>query len=217
MTNRKGTSHRLLVLFPAHNLIFKIWIQEELSQLELRTLVNMKNLKCSHGMKNKNTAKKQQFSENCRRTLQRRQTFHRIYNYKLKLKHFFYTQFLRIQQHLVIPALSMLWSVCVCVCVCVCARARGRTVAQSCPILCNPTDWTPPGSSVHGIVQAWILEQAAISSSRVSSQPRNQTHISCITGRFFTTVPPGKPVMEVIPNFYIMRKKNPKINRNTGT
>ena len=79
-------------------------------------------------MKNKNTAKKQQFSENCRRTLQRRQTFHRIYNYKLKLKHFFYTQFLRIQQHLVIPAPSMLWSECVCVCVCVHAHVGAQSL-----------------------------------------------------------------------------------------
>ena len=47
-------------------------------------------------------------------------------------------------------------------------------------------DCSPPGSSVHGILQARILEWVAISFSRESSQPRNQTQVSCIAGRFFT-------------------------------
>ena len=46
-------------------------------------------------------------------------------------------------------------------------------VAQSCPTLCDPMDCSPPGSSVHGILQARILEWVAISSSRRSSQPRD--------------------------------------------
>ena len=74
-------------------------------------------------------------------------------------------------------------SFCVCVCVCVCL------VAWSCPTLCNPMDPSPPGSSVHGMFQARILEWVAISYSRVSAQPRDQTQISCtscITGGFFT-------------------------------
>ena len=45
-------------------------------------------------------------------------------------------------------------------------------VAQSCPTLCDPMDCSPPGSSVHGILQARILEWGAISFSRGSSQPR---------------------------------------------
>ena len=56
--------------------------------------------------------------------------------------------------------------------------------------------WSPPGSSVHGIFQARILEWVAISSSREFPKPRDQTRISCVSciaGRFFTTVPPGKP------------------------
>ena len=44
-------------------------------------------------------------------------------------------------------------------------------VAQSCPTLCDPMDWGPPGSSVHGIFQARILELVAIPFSRGSSQP----------------------------------------------
>ena len=47
-------------------------------------------------------------------------------------------------------------------------------------------DCSPPGFSVHGILQARILKWVAISYSRGSSQPRDQTRVSCITGRFFT-------------------------------
>ena len=50
---------------------------------------------------------------------------------------------------------------------------------------CDPTDCSPPGSSVHGILQA-ILKWAAIPFSRGSSWPRNHTQVSCIVGRFFT-------------------------------
>ena len=53
------------------------------------------------------------------------------------------------------------------------------TVSQSCPTLCNPTDCSLLGSSVHGILQARILEWIAISSSRGSSWPRDRTHLSC--------------------------------------
>ena len=59
-------------------------------------------------------------------------------------------------------------------------------VAQSCLALCNPMDWGPPGSSVHGILQARILEWVAISFSRGPSRPRDRTQVSCITGGFFT-------------------------------
>ena len=52
--------------------------------------------------------------------------------------------------------------------------------AQSCLTLWDPLDCRPLGSSVLGILQARILEWVAISSSRESSQPRDQTHISCI-------------------------------------
>ena len=58
---------------------------------------------------------------------------------------------------------------------------------------CDPMGCSPPGSSVHGISQAKILEQLTISFSRGPSQPRNQTHVSWLAGRFFTTVLSGKP------------------------
>ena len=59
------------------------------------------------------------------------------------------------------------------------------SVAQSWPTLWNPTNCSLPGSSVHGILQARILEWVAISSSRWSSRPRNWTHVSFVfyTGR----------------------------------
>ena len=58
-------------------------------------------------------------------------------------------------------------------------------VAQSCPTLCNPVDCSLPGSSVHGILQARILEWVAISFSRGSSRPRDQTQVSHIGGGRF--------------------------------
>ena len=57
-------------------------------------------------------------------------------------------------------------------------------------------DCSPPGSSVHGILQARALEGVAMSSSRGSSRPRDPTHISCSEGAFFLMGPPGKPSRE---------------------
>ena len=58
-------------------------------------------------------------------------------------------------------------------------------VTQSCPTLCDPTGYSPPGFSVKGILQAGILEWVAIPFFRGSSWPRDQTQVSCITGKFF--------------------------------
>ena len=62
-------------------------------------------------------------------------------------------------------------------------------------LFCDPMDGSLPGSSVHGIFQARILEWVAISFSRGYPQPRAQTHISYIKGGFFTTEPPGEPIL----------------------
>ena len=56
-------------------------------------------------------------------------------------------------------------------------------VTQSCPTQCDPMDCSPPESSVHGILQARILEWVVISFSRASSQPRDRTQISRTAGR----------------------------------
>ena len=66
------------------------------------------------------------------------------------------------------------------VCVCVCL------VAQSCPTLCNPMDCSLPGSSVHGDSPGKNTGVCCMPSSRESSQPRDQTQVSHIAGRFFT-------------------------------
>ena len=65
---------------------------------------------------------------------------------------------------------------------------------QSCLLLRDPLDHSPPGSSLQGILQARILEWVAMPSSRGSFWPRDQTHVSCISctaGGFFITEPQG--------------------------
>ena len=79
----------------------------------------------------------------------------------------------------------------------------GGRVIKSCPTLCDLKDYSPPGCSVHGISQARILEWVAVSFFRGSSSPRNRTFISCITSRFFTADPPGKPHLPVYTRVYI--------------
>ena len=64
-------------------------------------------------------------------------------------------------------------------------------IAQSCLILCDPVDFSLPGSSVHGIFQAKVLEWVAISFSRGSSWPRDRTQISHIVGRCLLSELPG--------------------------
>ena len=57
----------------------------------------------------------------------------------------------------------------------------------------RPKDCSPPGSSVHGILQVRTLEWVAMPSSRGSSQPRDWTWVSCTAGGFFTTESPSYP------------------------
>ena len=71
----------------------------------------------------------------------------------------------------------------------VCSKVK-VLAAQLCLTLCNPMDFcSPAGSSVHGILQARILQWVAISFSRGSSWPRDQTLVSRIAGKFFTIWP----------------------------
>ena len=67
-------------------------------------------------------------------------------------------------------------------------------VAKLCPTLCDPLDCRLPGSSVHGIFQAKILEWVDISPPGDLPNPGIELAfpISCIAGRFFITEPPGK-------------------------
>ena len=78
--------------------------------------------------------------------------------------------------------------ICVCVyTVCVCVL-----VTQSCQTLCDPMDCSPPGSSVHGILQARILEWIAISFSKGSSQPRDWTRSPALQADSLPFEPQGK-------------------------
>ena len=87
-------------------------------------------------------------------------------------------------------------------------------VAQSYPTLCDPVDCSPPGSSVHEILQERIPEWVAISSSWGSSQPRDWTWVysfSCISGRCFT----HWAIMEA--NYHIPSKKRRHESQPGGT
>ena len=69
---------------------------------------------------------------------------------------------------------------------------------QSCMTLCDPMGRSPPGSSVHEILQARILEWAAVSFSGVSFWPRDRTCVSCLLHwqvGSLPLVPPGKPLL----------------------
>ena len=65
-------------------------------------------------------------------------------------------------------------------------QPREVKVAQLCPTFCDPMDCSLPGSSVHRILPARILEWIASPFSMESSRLRDQTQVSCIVGRFFT-------------------------------
>ena len=72
-------------------------------------------------------------------------------------------------------------------------------VAQSCPTLCDPKDCSPPGSSIHGIFQAEVLEWVATSSSSGSSWPRNRTCVSRVVGRrFYHLSHQGSPIIHLV-------------------
>ena len=81
-------------------------------------------------------------------------------------------------------------------------------VPKSCPTFCDPMDCNPLGSSVHGISQARILEWVAIFFSRGYSPPRDQTHISCLASRFFSTEPSRKPHDSINPSFMKLHNYN---------
>ena len=75
-----------------------------------------------------------------------------------------------------------------------CLRLHAKSL-QSCLTLCNPIDYRPPDSSVHGILPARILEWVAVPFSRGSSQPRDRTcvsYVTCIAGRSLPLMPSGK-------------------------
>ena len=77
--------------------------------------------------------------------------------------------------------------------------------AQSCLTLSDLVDYSPPGSPVHGILQARILEWVATPFSRGPSQPRHRNWVFHISGRFFTMVLPSKYIHK---NRWLKKKKD---------
>ena len=71
-------------------------------------------------------------------------------------------------------------------------------VTQSCLTLCDPMDRSPPGSSVHEIFQASILEWVATSFPGDLPDPGMEPVSPVLAGGFFTTQPPGKPTKETL-------------------
>ena len=84
-------------------------------------------------------------------------------------------------------------------------------VTQLCPTLCDPMDYT-----VHGILQARILEWVAFPFSRGSSQPRNRTQVSCIAGGFLPAEPQGKPKNTGVGSLSLLQQIFPTQELNRG-
>ena len=84
---------------------------------------------------------------------------------------------------------------------------------QSCLILCDPMNCSPQGSSVHGILQARILEWVVMPSSRGSSWPRDRTHISYVylhwQASSLQLAPPGKPFCRIVSNNFFFPVDKP--------
>ena len=78
-------------------------------------------------------------------------------------------------------------------------------VTQLCPTLCDTMDYT-----VHGIFQARIVEWVAVPLSRTSSQPRYQTQVSSIAGRFFTSYQESPRILEGIAYPFSSRSSRPR-------
>ena len=89
---------------------------------------------------------------------------------------------------------------------------QNTKITQSCPTLCDPMDCSLPGSSIHGIFQARVLEWGAIAFSKGSSWLRDQTQVSCIAGRCSTLWASGetpKMPLSLVIKHNINRHKSP--------
>ena len=85
----------------------------------------------------------------------------------------------------------------ICSGMCICSLKVKVLFAQLCPTFFDPMDCSPPGSSVHGILQAKIREWVANLFSKGSFQPRDQILVSCITGGFLYHLShQGRPLQE---------------------
>ena len=104
-------------------------------------------------------------------------------------------------------------------CIHACVHAKSL---QLCPALCNPMEYSPPRSSVHGILQARILEWVAIPCLRGSFRPRDQTQVSCVSciaSRLFTSESLEKPICVYTYQFSLVAQSFPTLcdPRNCST
>ena len=90
---------------------------------------------------------------------------------------------------------------------------------SSCPTLCDPLDYSPPDSSVHGILQARILKWVAISSSRNLPDPGIKLLCPALAGRLFTTEPHLGSPFKIAPtcNKYRLTNPSPRGKANQGS
>ena len=95
--------------------------------------------------------------------------------------------------------MPVLGIVCVCVCTCRCACMRVHML--SCVRLCDPMDCSPPGSSIHGILQVRTLEGGChFLLQGILPTQRSNRRLLCLlqlAGEFFTTEPPGRPLIDL--------------------
>ena len=89
-------------------------------------------------------------------------------------------------------------------------------VAQLFLTLCDPLDCNPSGSSVHGILQARLLEWFVMPSSRGSSQPRGQTQVSTLQAYSWPSEPPGKPMNTGVGSLSMLQGIFPRKGSNLG-
>ena len=81
-----------------------------------------------------------------------------------------------------------------CICMCTCVVVVIVSVAQLCSALCDPMDCSPPGSSVHGILQARILEWVAFPSPGDLPDPGIKPRSPALQAESLPSEPPGKPI-----------------------
>ena len=98
-------------------------------------------------------------------------------------------------------------------CITHCVHAQ---LSQSCLTLCDPMDCSRPGSSVHGLLQARILEWVAMPSSRGSSQPRIKPASPAVQVDSLPTEPPGKPTLYIRTSLVAQLVKRLFTMRETG-
>ena len=89
-------------------------------------------------------------------------------------------------------------------------------VAQSCPTLCNSMDCSPPGSSVHGILQAGIMEWVAIPFSKNLPNPGNKPRSPVLQVDSLSSEPPGKPKNTGVGSLSLRQEIFPTQKSNRG-